>query len=210
MKDTPVGEGEGHFSGTKVTNGAEPPEPDVASIVRAAAQGAEAQWSWLVDRYSEVIWTVARVHRLSREDAGDVVQTTWLRLAEHINDLRNPSAVRAWLITTARRECLRLLRFRSRETPTVDELSPPGDPGPSSDHSVLVAERNAVLWRAFRTLSERDQRLLRLLTADPALSYEEISAILGIRIGSIGPTRARALDRLRRDAELVQVAGREN
>lgn len=168
-----------------------------ARIVDAAARGDQTAWKQLVERYSGLLWAVARAHRLERGDAADVVQTSWLRLIEHLAEIRNPEGVGAWLATTARRESLRTLRRSARSEPF--DGSEPHAVAADVDERLLRDERDAALWRAFGRLPARDQALLRLLTTDPAPSYGEISAALAMPIGSIGPTRGRALERLRRE-----------
>ena len=171
----------------------------VARLVSRAADGDQCAWDQLVERYSGLLWAVARAHRLSSAEAADVLQTSWLRLVEHLAEIRNPDGVGAWLATTARRECLRALRANARCEPVEDlEELIEADPG-ELDAPVCLAERNAGLGAALERLPARDQALLRLLTAEPAPSYEEIGAALAMPIGSIGPTRARALERLRRE-----------
>jgi RNA polymerase sigma factor (sigma-70 family) len=172
---------------------------EVAELVRAAAEGDQAAWNGLVDRYNGLVWSVARSHRLAMADASDVVQTTWLRLVEHLGRLQDPERVGAWLATTARREALRALRHSARQVPT-EELPEAGTTA-QLDAALLVAERDQALWQAFGGLSERCQALLRILVADPPPSYEEVGAALDMPIGSIGPTRARCLERLRGLAE---------
>jgi RNA polymerase sigma factor (sigma-70 family) len=174
---------------------------DITRIVSAAANGDQRAWDEIVERYSGLLWAVARAHRLSAADGADVVQTTWLRLIEHLPQIRNREGIGSWLATTARRECLRLLRSGARCQPS-DEMQPLVDAG--ADHAevesaLLTAERDAELWAAFSRLPARDQALLRLLAIDSPPSYQEISAALGMPIGSIGPTRARSLERLRRE-----------
>jgi RNA polymerase sigma factor (sigma-70 family) len=171
----------------------------VAELVRAAADGDQAAWQELVDRYNGLVWSVARAHRLSTVDASDVVQTTWLRLVEHLSRLQDPERVGAWLATTARRECLRTLRHSARNLPT--EEVPEVVAETRVESALLAEERDRALWQAFGGLSERCQILLRILVADPPPSYEEIGAALDMPIGSIGPTRARCLERLRGLAE---------
>jgi RNA polymerase sigma factor (sigma-70 family) len=170
-------------------------------LVEAAAGGDADAWEMLVESFSGLMWSVAGSYGLSRPDSADVVQVTWLRLVEHIGRLKDPSRVGAWLVTTARRECLRLLRAAKREVPTDDYTSlETVEPGGSSMESlVLRNERAALVWQAFRQLGARCQELLRaLLLAYPVLSYEELASALGMPIGSIGPTRARCLEQLRR------------
>jgi RNA polymerase sigma factor (sigma-70 family) len=170
-----------------------------ARIVSCAARGDQHAWDQLVERYSGLLWSVARAHRLTSVDAADVVQSSWLRLVEHLAEIRNPDGIGAWLATTARRECLRVLRDTARYEPVDDIETLTGvDPG-DLDGALRTAERNAGLRRAFERLPARHQALLRLLTTDPTPSYEEIGAALAMPIGSIGPTRARALERLRRE-----------
>jgi RNA polymerase sigma factor (sigma-70 family) len=172
-------------------------EETLDALVRRAGSGDQAAWDILVARYSSLVWSVARAHRLAPADAADVAQTTWLRLVEHLGRLREPERLPAWLVTTARRECLRLLQLGRREYPDtvtdnlVDAQDAPVDAG------LLADERDRTLWRCFRRLSEQCQLILRILMATPPPSYADVSAALGIPMGSIGPTRGRCLDRLR-------------
>ena len=174
---------------------------DITRIVSAAAAGDQQSWDLLVARYSGLLWGVTRAHRLGTADAADVVQTTWLRLVEHLPQIRNPEGIGSWLATTARRECLGLLRSGARCQPSEETelLVDAGAEHAELDSALLTAERDAELWAAFNRLPTRDQALLRLLAVDSPPSYQEISAALGMPIGSIGPTRARSLERLRRE-----------
>jgi RNA polymerase sigma factor (sigma-70 family) len=173
----------------------------LAARVRLAAQGDGQAWSEIVAEFEGLLWAVARTHRLCHADQADVVQTTWLRFAENLDRLREPARLGAWLATTARRECLRILRASARELPDAEppEL-PAGEPRPI-EGALIEAERDAALRSALRRLSARDQALLLMLVADSAPSYEQIGAALGMPIGSIGPTRGRALARLRGQLE---------
>ena len=174
---------------------------EAAMLVGAAAGGDHSAWDALVDAYGGLIWAVARSHRLSPGDAGDVSQTTWLRLVENIDRLSDPSRVGAWLATTARRECLRLLGRSKRTVLSGEELDPASDrlrlATPEADAALLAAERDAEMRSAFGRLTPRCRDLLQLLLLDPAPSYDEISAALDIPVGSIGPTRGRCLEKLR-------------
>ena len=175
------------------------PATAVAALLTAAAGGDERAWDGLVERFGSMIWAVARAHRLGDADAADVAQATWTALIGHLGQIRDPDRIGAWLATTARRESLRLLRHATANLPYGDDLPEPEvvDEDPSA--GLATGERDAALWRSFGRLREGDRALLRLLMADPAPTYEEISAALGIPVGSIGPTRARALTRLRRE-----------
>ena len=170
---------------------------NTASLVAAAAGGDQAAWNRLVELHSGLLWGVARAHRLSGSDAADVVQTTWLRLVEHLPEIRNPDGVGAWLATTARRESLLTLRRGRRCEPCEQVVAVAEAPG--LDARLLDDERDAAVARAFAKLPARDRALLRLLALEPAPSYEEIGAALSMPVGSIGPTRGRALERLRRE-----------
>jgi RNA polymerase sigma factor (sigma-70 family) len=181
---------------------------DMHRLVRDAGEGDHRAWDALVARYGAMVWAVARAHRLGDADAADASQSTWLRLLENVGDIKDPAAVGGWLATTARRECLRILRHTAR----VDPLAEPPerlDGGPELDAGLLAGERDARLWRAFETLAQRDQALLRMLAADPAPRYEDIGATLAMPIGSIGPTRARALKRLRHAIDGLGVSAAE-
>ncbi|HEX2029184.1 MAG TPA: sigma-70 family RNA polymerase sigma factor [Nitriliruptorales bacterium] len=172
---------------------------DVAELVRAATAGDQRAWDGLVERFTGLVWSVARAHRLTTADAADVVQTTWLRLVEHLDTIRDPRRVGAWLATTARREALRTLRTTGRELPTDDEgdLRPTSMDTDAADQPLLAAERDALLWDVVESLTDQCRRLLRVLAADPPPTYQQVAAALGMPVGSIGPTRARCLDRLR-------------
>lgn len=177
---------------------------EVAQLVRAAADGDQASWDRLVERYTALVWSVVRAHRLSGADAADAVQTTWLRAVEHLDRLREPDRLGAWLATTARHESLRAIRLASRQVPTdMDLVAEPVDDAPIEAH-LLEHERDRALWTALGRLGERCRVLLRMLVAEPPPSYEEIGAALEMPIGSIGPTRGRCLARLR---ELAEAAG---
>jgi RNA polymerase sigma factor (sigma-70 family) len=187
-----------------------PAPPDdgagVAHLVRSAGRGDQRAWEALVERYSGLVWAIARAHRLTAGDAADVSQATWLQLVENLGKLRDPSRVGPWLATTARRECRRLVREGERCAQYAEVPERRLDDGPEIDAALLLTERDTLLWRAFSRLPVQHQGVLRLLTADPPPSYQEIAAALDMPIGSIGPTRARALARLRSEAEALGLA----
>jgi RNA polymerase sigma factor (sigma-70 family) len=173
----------------------------VSRLVRCAARGDQHAWDELIDEFAGLVWGIARAFRLGDADAADVSQTTWLRLVENLDRLQDPSRVGAWLATTARRQCIQHLNDASRVVPRGDDLPEPVNTSPDPSAALLAEERDQALWTAMERLPERDRRLLRMLMADPTPSYTEISAALAMPIGSIGPTRARALERLRREAQ---------
>lgn len=173
--------------------------------VRAAASGEREAWNWLVERYAPLVMGVASRYRLRAEDAADVSQGVWLKMVEHLADIREPLALPGWIVTTTRHEALRVLKLRER-TVTVDPqveltLAAASDAG-SVDDEVLRDEQHHALREGVRELRPLHRDLLVLLLEDPPLSYNDISRKLGIPIGSIGPTRARCLEALRRTAAL--------
>ncbi len=177
-------------------------EAEVANLVSAAAGGDVLAWEELVDRFGGLVWAITRAYRLSPTDAADVSQTAWLRLVEHLHRLREPARVGAWLAATTRRECLLVQRRARRLVPMPDEtFDRPDLAEPGALVALMETERDAALWRAFEVLDERCRMLLRLLMADPTPSYEEVAAAIDMPTASIGPTRARCLQRLRRRVE---------
>lgn len=174
-------------------------ELDNDVLLASAAAGDQRSWEAIVDRYGGLVWSVARSYRLGSADAADVSQATWLRLVEHLGEIRDSQRLGAWLATTARREALSLLRRAGRDAPTGDPETVDAACGEDEpvDQALLRAERDIQLWRAFDTLPGRCQQLLRVLLAEPAPTYAEAGEALGIPVGSIGPTRARCLDTLR-------------
>jgi RNA polymerase sigma factor (sigma-70 family) len=166
-------------------------------LLAAAVAGDQGAWDALVQRHTSLLWSIARSYRLGNADAADVVQTTWLRLVEHMDKIADPERIPGWLATTARRECIHLMRRTDRHAETTVELPDLRDDGPAPDEALLRDERDAELWRALARLDELCQRLLRVLMADPPPAYADVAAALGMKVGSIGPTRGRCLDKLR-------------
>jgi len=174
-------------------------DADTRELVARARGGDQDSWVALTDRYTNLLWSVARGMRLSPTDAADVVQTTWLRLVEGLDALREPEHLASWLVTTVRRECLAALRRGARVKPGLVERSEDiPAAGEGLDDALLREERDAALWRAFGGLTPRCQSLLRVLMADPSPSYSDVSAALDMPVGSIGPTRQRCLNALRK------------
>lgn len=156
-------------------------------------------WETLVERYSRLVWSVPRSFRLSHTDAADVYQCTWLCLAEHLTRLREPEHLASWLVRTATRQSITVLRTRGREVSY--DLWEPESPLPAPDEVVITNDRQRRLWSALMTLSERCQRLLRIAAHSPELSYAQVADALGIKLGSVGSTRSRCLADLRRKLE---------
>lgn len=177
----------------------------VTELVEAAASGEQEAWNRLVDQFMPLVWSVTRIYRLASHDAEDVSQTVWLRLVEHLTDIREPRALPKWIITTAKNESLRLIKAHRRTLPvdSLDDSAMAAEAGASeAEANLLRAERQQALRDGLAELAPRHRELLLLLVADPPISYGEISRLLDMRVGSIGPTRARCLDRLRGTAAI--------
>jgi RNA polymerase sigma factor (sigma-70 family) len=172
---------------------------DLPTLVKASLDRDEEAWNELVRRFAGLVAFVIRHYRLAPADAQDVSQLVWLRLVEHLGQIREPSALPGWLATTTRHECERYLRVNGRSV-SVDPLTM-RETGRSDESDVdellLAAERRQVLLDALGALAPQHRELLLMLAADPPYAYAEISRILGIPIGSIGPTRSRVLSKLR-------------
>jgi RNA polymerase sigma factor (sigma-70 family) len=172
---------------------------EVSQLVRASAGGDETAWNELVRRFSPLVMAVTRHYQLAPADAQDVSQTVWLRLVENLASLRQPDALPGWLATTAQRECSRHVQRGRRVQPVDPHTDSAMQQGTTVDldADILRAELRQALRDGLSELSARDQWLLRLRAADPPKTYGEISQLLGMPIGSVGPTVRRSLDRLR-------------
>jgi RNA polymerase sigma factor (sigma-70 family) len=173
-------------------------EDSVSELVARALEGDSCSWERLVERFLPLMLSVVRRHRLQDAEAEDVAQTVWLRLVEHLGAIREPRALPGWIVTTTRNECLHVIRGR-RLVPSadLDTRERPDDTAGGPEGDLLEGERHEALLVALAELPERQRGLLLLLIEDPPLPYEEIARRLGMPIGSIGPTRARALTRIR-------------
>ena len=192
-----------YLPGEPARNGAGQPRDDSVDIdLVARARGGEIQaWNALLDRYDPLISSTCRKYRLDRADTDDVSQSVWLRLVDQLDKIRDPAALPGWLATTARRECARVARAAHGPHAVVfalDAENLPDAQAEAAEAELLAAERHAALREAFTALPPACQRLVAELTADPPMPYTEVSAKLGIPVGSIGPTRSRCLDRMRR------------
>jgi RNA polymerase sigma factor (sigma-70 family) len=169
---------------------------ELPGLIEQALGGHEPSWRDLVDRFSGLVWKVLNTYDLSSTDREEAFASTFYRLFEKLSTLREPRALPKWLATTARNEANAVSRSRRRLVPT-DQLPLrevlPGD----HDRALLDDELLGAVMAAFATLPPAAQALLRLLTAVPPLSYEEIGVLLDVPVGSIGPTRQRYLRRLR-------------
>lgn len=177
-------------------------------LIERCRQGRQAAWATLVRRFQRLVHTVPRRAGLSEAQAADVFQATFARLFEHLHRLDDPSRVRAWLVTTARRETLRRLEESRRMVDLAPAAGPDGeggdpferlvDPAPLPESMLAELQEQDRVRQALERLEPRSRQLLELLfIEDPTPSYAEIAARLSIPEGSIGPTRIRALAKLR-------------
>lgn len=177
-------------------------------LVRAAG-GERAAWDALVDRFGDMVWAVARGFRLDEPTANDVAQSVWLKLIENIERINDPERLPGWLATTTKREALRVIKQSERAIPSEFEYDIEDD-SPALDSLMIEDEETRELVAAFKDLDHECQQLLRLMSADPALSYDEISAITERPIGSLGPSRRRCLDRLKAGISRIRRSGEDS
>jgi RNA polymerase sigma factor (sigma-70 family) len=187
-------------------------DPIVADLVTRARKGDQQAWDIIVERYSPLIWSICRHYRLSRADAEDVGQRTWLQFVNHLGAIREPAALPGWLTTTTRRECNQIVhaaRGRQAAGQLLDENIPDKQIR-TAEQELLAAELHEALREAFTCLSPARQQLMALLIEDPPVPYTEISARLGIPVSSIGPTRRRCLDHIRRHQAIAALINDED
>ena len=184
-----------------------PEDASVPVVVRAAAAGDEMAWKWVVRRFQGAVRNTLGGMGLSASDIADASQVTWLQLHRNLGSLRDPCRLRAWLVTTARHEALRIIRRRQSETLVDDEATFEQEPDETTagDSALLRAEQAETVDAALDALSPRCQTLLRRLVADGDASYAELATALDMPMGSIGPTRARCLDCLRRQPQIASL-----
>ncbi len=177
-------------------------EQQVSDLVERAVAGDDSAWRALVEQYRTVAWSVARAHGLAAADAADVVQATWLNLAQHLHAIREPDRLAGWLATVARRESLRVLAVRRQEFELSDVESDLAGP----ESTAVDRDSDRALWLALDRLPDRCRTLLRLLASAPDLSYAQAARALGIKPSSVGRTRGRCLAVLRRQLECEGLA----
>ena len=173
----------------------------IRAIFDRATRGESAAWRELVTRFRPLVVSVCRRFALDGADAEDICQTVWLRLFEHLDAIRDPRALPGWISTTTRREAIQVTN-RSRRADLMEpaafgELAVRGLDEPDAERALLVSERRAALTGGLAELRPQHRQLLVLAHVEPRLSYQEIGHQLGMPVGSIGPTRARCIDKLR-------------
>lgn len=170
----------------------------MADLLSAARTGSDDALGQIVNELSPLLWQVARSAGLSQGDAEDVLQTVWMRLVTHLDGIHDAGALTGWLVTTTKREAWRV-RAASRKQLPVDQdvFADLPNKGPGSEEQVILEDQRRELWAAIGMLSRRCQELLRIMAFAPRSDYATVAAALGMRIGSIGPTRGRCLAKLR-------------
>ena len=179
-------------------------DPTVVALVTRVAGGDPTAWEEIVEQYAPLVWSICARFQLSNHDREDVGQKVRLLLVEQLGKLRERAALPGWIATTTHRECLRVVtavRKSERLGTGLDDALQFVD-NTVIDEEILMAERNAALRAAFAELPPKCRRLLAILTSDPPCSYAEISETLQIPMGSIGPQRARCMERLRKSSAL--------
>lgn len=170
----------------------------IAGLVSAARDGSEDALGQIVTEFSPMLWHVARAAGLSPDDAQDVVQTVWMSLLSHLDDIHTPAALAGWLVTTTRREAWRVRGAGRKQVPAdQDWLAELPDRGPGSEELAIIGDGRRALWSAIGQLTPRCQELLRIIAFVPRPDYRAVAAELGMPVGSIGPTRGRCLAKLR-------------
>ena len=175
---------------------------DLDALVDGAVNGDQQAWNSIVDEFQPLVISVARRYRLPEADAQEISQMVWLKLLENLPRLRTPAALPGWIVTTTKHQAFQVLHARAR-TVSVDAVETyAGNARDMVDDTdvaddLLRAERARAVRGGLAELTSDQRALLLLLVAEPPLSYEEISRRLGIPVGSIGPTRARHLKKLR-------------
>lgn len=165
-------------------------------LLQSAGGGDERAWAEIVQRYQGLVSAVVRSYRLQDADTHDAEQRTWLRLVEHRAAVRDPERLGGWLATTASRECLRILR--ENRTVVTGELDTVPDPNRTVEDLVVDADTVCRLWTIVAALPPRGRTIMMELFADDPRPYAEVARATGIPIGSLGPSRARLIDRVRR------------
>jgi len=162
------------------------------ALIERCIQGDQEAWKELVTRYQRLVYSVARTACRQNDDASDIFQQVWLELYQHLADLRNVEALPAWLITVTRRRAYALAYSRRGSEPLPEEI-------PDVSERFAGIEREHMLERVIDQLSERCRRLIGLLYFDAAEpSYTQIAEAMDMPVASIGPTRARCLEKLKK------------
>jgi len=174
------------------------PDSTDRELLFRCLDGDPRAWESLVDRHGPLVRAVAFAVTRDPDQADDVYLETFARLLENLGRLRQPSRLRSWLVTTSRRLAIDAGRRQARRVDLGEDILQIPDPGTPDTEELQRLEDRARVHRALEELGERCRRLLqRLYLEEERPSYRRIGRELGMPVGSIGPTRARCLQRLR-------------
>lgn len=163
-----------------------------ADLIERCLKGDQAAWKDLVTRYQRLVYSVAHVFCPNIDDVSDVFQQVWLELYQHLSDLRNVEALPAWLITVTRRRSYAVIHSRRVSEPLDEEI-------PDLSQNLSQIEHEHLLERALGQLPDRCRRLIGMLYFDVREpTYSQIAEAMGMPEASIGPTRARCLEKLKK------------
>jgi RNA polymerase sigma factor (sigma-70 family) len=172
-------------------------------LVADCRNGDNAAWETLVKRYRRLIYAIPRRAGLDEDDSGEIFQQVFAILVKSLDRISDPSKIQAWLVTTSKRETTAFLKKQNRirqfsgaddDNEEIDEITNLVDERILPDEAIVKLETQNRVRLAVESLDEKCRRLLEMLfyNENPP-PYSEIAEILGIREGSIGPTRARCL-----------------
>jgi len=184
----------------------------VTDLVSRARNGDQKAWDALVEWYAPLIWSICSRHQLGGAEADDAGRSVWLQLVDHLDTISDPAALAGWLAATTRRECGRVARAAQAPCaagPVPYAQTIPDEQARTAEHELLASERSASLCEASLHLPLSCRRLITMLIEDPPVPYAQISAKLGIPVASIGPTRSRCLDELRRHPAIAALINAE-
>jgi RNA polymerase sigma factor (sigma-70 family) len=175
-------------------------------LIAACLAGEPAAWETLVTRYQRLVYSIPMKARLSADDAADIFQSVWLKLYEKLGSLRDHEKLSSWLITTTTREVWRVAARNRRDSAPVsadDEQSNPLEQiaatAPLADAEREMLEQQQIVREAVESLAERCRNLLTMLFYEKdELSYAEIARRMGMPVPSVGPTRARCLEKMKK------------
>lgn len=167
-------------------------------LLQGIGDGDPAAWDEILRRYGKLVSATVRSFRLQEADVLDSMQMTWLRLAENADRVQFPERLGGWLVTTARRECLHILR-QTKLGPRLTDMASDivTDPSADPEQHAINTHTAQTLRKLINELSPLRRTVIRMLFTDTPCSYTNVARIAGIPIGGIGPTRARALRQLR-------------
>lgn len=179
---------------------------ELVALAVGGGRDADLAWRLLAEGHVQLVWSVVRCFGLPKEASEEAYQSTWLRAVERIGTLRDPASFPGWLRTIARHEALAVIRARRKVIPSGSLPDQPAEDPPVGDR-LQRDELCEAVRTAFASLPPRCRDLLRLSSMDPPIPYREIEELLEMSHGSIGPTRQRCLEKLRKTPALVAFLG---